>query len=1284
MRSSLRLLFLCSFLFGCPSTFGQNLPPEPDECKTLTTLQDRCIFVGSVWIRVQKVTGTITETFFVAPNDNVTGTELRSILGSNKQTFTANQDETLTGFANRINASQPGFTIQVMPIKPGETKLVAQTDTENADNNLGLNGTLVVNETEENLSGIEIKKKTTSAVKFADGSSNFIIKLPQGSKDSIAAENKKTEQSNKANKSAIPQIQVSIRSPDTSSYYDLLGKTADTEWILTADASPFAVVTIGREGGKLCSGTSLTETEAAEPCHWQVLLCRRESQNDLTVGMEIKAPTDSTASHPDSSILVVHRELLNDLDSNYAVNGKMITPYVGPFIFRPYASVWKIDWIKKRPGCRRYPTSPNDSASVSLEPYVEPPNATDVANGIEVGSVKVYDTIALKRMLNDTAAQLAAISGFNAAPITAALGNLQGVTRDTSYLSAQVTTTPLPTISRTSANNISGNTSTIGTSATPGSSNSTVTLQCPNGSLPTIGTNGAQGCTIVPPGTPETGSTSTETTNGVTQAPTTTQQTIGGSQTQQNGMTTSSGGYTVTVPTAPVSTAIAAPTNIGLASADVLAEQVQLNSQIATLTMLLRGASSDQYLLTNSRAVATRQQTTIGFTVSLDPPRQFKHAVAEVRIKVVPPEGQSGVSIMTMLPSEKTYNVAKVTSHQDSFGGGVVVEPVSIAGSTGRSKDRLFLAKDTDTLALQYPAPAAIPEPLSAHQKIHDAAKEVFGWERYAVCDHHDPDTPDSNTIIFGWQFRPVLGADYVRGGQRQVFAQLALPADLNNEYVPTVYVLTRWREYDPQRQVVGETYKGSCSGKVDKSGVALLTPLKVRDVRVNDIGNGQIRLTARGDFFASGMSVRSGANSVSPTTFDGNSVELFASTHDVLQSGNLTVIGPNGQKSPFAVITADGKERSCGIAEAKIRAVPFPDGNSAVTLETYLGSFYRIDDDLDGQPQPFVLIGNQVYGLQETPFTYTKCIQADFESSKTICIYKFVAPTAALRNAQSFMVRDIAWDNFHASGRIEFAPSFSNLVTLSTVPAQSPMTAQESTKPKKPTIDDTSGQAAKDGSTKAAKKPASRPAESGAGKSTDEKTTLYSVTGFDLKKLRTKCPEDFIPNDPTELCAKVLIGEREAPKDAFRVVTDNLATVTVSPTDVTAKSIRFQLLKPWTKKDIIVSDFPIVEWDLTLPKDTESKSAASPTFLRVGDSQTVSFSGTDWSKCNTATIPISYDGVPNLIGTINQQTKALDVLMPTYITGHAGHKEMTASCTSSDNNNKKIQVKLSIDVLKE
>jgi len=60
--------------------------------------------------------------------------------------------------------------------------------------------------------------------------------------------------------------------------------------------------------------------------------------------------------------------------------------------------------------------------------------------GLSQPKAKLFDSAALRTMLNATAAQLGALSGFNAASITAAFGNLQGVSRDTSFLSAQITT----------------------------------------------------------------------------------------------------------------------------------------------------------------------------------------------------------------------------------------------------------------------------------------------------------------------------------------------------------------------------------------------------------------------------------------------------------------------------------------------------------------------------------------------------------------------------------------------------------------------------------------------------------------------------------------------------------------------------------------------------------------------------------------------------------------------------------------------------------------------------
>ena len=125
------------------------------------------------------------------------------------------------------------------------------------------------------------------------------------------------------------------------------------------------------------------------------------------------------------------------------------------------------------------------------------------------------------------------------------------------------------------------------------------------------------------------------------------------------------------------------------------------------------------------------------------------------------------------------------------------VAPVSVGVNAGKSKDRLYLAKDTDTLALQYVPPVPLTSSKSLKeisrpfpQHAHDTYKglvDLMGANELADCGNPgEKGEPGSepgqeliigtNTTVFGWQFRPVLGEEYVRGGQRQVFAQLALP----------------------------------------------------------------------------------------------------------------------------------------------------------------------------------------------------------------------------------------------------------------------------------------------------------------------------------------------------------------------------------------------------------------------------------------------------------------------------------------------------------------------------
>jgi hypothetical protein len=808
-----------------------------------------------------------------------------------------------------------------------------------------------------------------------------------------------------------------------------------------------------------------------ETCQVQYLVARKSAPNDELISAMQLAGSEKTP------VLLCDRELQNrDPESAYFVNGddKIIGRGEG-FIGSPDGT-WTIEWQKKSDSCRAVSWREAEYASLTLKAHVRP--FRQVANGIVVGAPKVFDVATLQRMLNTTASQLAAISGFNASSINAAVGNLQGITRTTSYVNAQLSTAGTPSL--TQQNTQSLNTPNTTQTTTPIGS-TTVTLQCPDGSLPTIGTSTTLGgCAVVPvsgntPNVPVyspvgPGNSSSQGVLTTTPAGSTVTNT-GSTTNNQNQTTVTTPSVSGVAPAALTATTLTPPSNVGVASADILAEQVQLNSQITMLQLLLEGALSDQYLVKNSRAVGKRQQTTLGFSVALDPVRQFKHAVAEIHVILIPTTvGRSaGPSIMNLLPSEKTYNVAKVTSSQKAFGGGAVIEPIAFGVSTGKSKDRLYLAKDTDTLALQFPLPLrpgdseTVETPLP--QKVHDIFKTIIDFQSLGGCgwgtdyenapqkmreakeqmekDVSAATVRGSQPIAFGWQFRPVLGADYVKGGERQVFAQLALDAGLNDINSPYVYVETVWRAYNPQSQVVGAIYKGSCSlTREGPGGVNVLTKPMVRKVVLDDLGGGQMKLSATGNFYSSSLSVLSSQNMLSALFYDGSLLEAFGSAHDLVEGGDLKIVGESGENAPFGISTNPTftQESACGIATATARVAPRPDGNSRVYLDVTMGSNYRLLED--EEPKPLVLINGQVYGLRESPFVTKNCNAGNPPYIPAVCHYEFLAPTMSVRNGQTFLVRDLAWDKMRFGGNEQFVPSFTAAKTLS-VPAAPVITVQ-------------------------------------------------------------------------------------------------------------------------------------------------------------------------------------------------------------------------------------------------
>jgi hypothetical protein len=1092
-----------------------------------------------------------------------------------KERTTVNSPTTLPDLVKRLNKIKKVHA-EVIPQKSGK-RILLHTEGEDINVTLRVVGEITIDVTAQNSGGTF---SCTSATP------DYVISLADATKSELHSTNdwiRKDENNNQK------PVTVYVQSGD--------GAVIDLDhdsWLLDGQAKPIGVLVVGDQNSSICE-ESVTDFQgiSSHHCHQEFVLVRRLDLAKVIVGAEVKRGPKSV--NPKLGSVFISHDLLEDTMQFVLVNGQRLRPGYGPFEFdNSFANT--ISVYRRRAGCRLYSKTSGDWASIKIYPSLPELSPNAIANGITVGPGKIFDTTVLKRMLNDTAAQLASLSGFSSASITGAFGNLQGVSRDTSFLSVQATTVPLPGISSTNSTGLNSNASLTNTAPVAGSSG-VVTVQCPDGSLPTIGSGGVQGCTAIPSSSNVSGSSSTVTTVPVA----TSQGTSGTTANQQNSQTTTSPSFGPTVPSAPNSTALAPPGNVGVASSDILAEQVQLISQITTLRLLLQGASSDQYLAAASRAVATRAQTTLGFSVSIDPPRQYKHAVAEVRILVIPPDGRDGVSIMNLLPTDKTYNVAKVTSRQDAFGAGVVIEAISIGVSTGRAKDRLYLAKDTDTVALQYPAPGVTPlDPLNA-------------------CDLSKVNT--DRATVFGWQFRPVLGAEYVKSGQREVFAQLALPAGLNEDYAPTVLVQTVWRAYDPKKQVLGGVYKGSCSVEADKSAITMLNPLIIRDLHVSDIGGSQIRMTAKGDFFTSGLAIRSGPNNVGPTSFDGTGLEVFASLHDTLQVGDLSIVSQTGVKQPFAIVTDPGKNLQCGIAEASILATPRPDGNSMAHLDMKLGPTYNLDDDEDGLPQPFVLIGSQVYGVQETPFLSSPCRQNP--DSPVECEYDFLAPTSALKNAQSFLVQDISWDSFKKRGTIEFAPSLDKIAVL-----------------------------------------ASYPADKAAGQGPP--STAFAVSGYKLNLLDATC------TDPKKYCLRANIGEEQNLAMSLHVASENEALITLGPTGK-AKSIRF-LVGPVDKS---------VEWDLALPKTEEpAKPSLSPPYLFKGDSQTVSISGGDIDF--SAVKDVKFDGKLYFTPTpdpTKPSADKLELLITSDVTKTGGRKEFVIDLVDSKTG-KPSKITLALDVV--
>ena len=474
-------------------------------------------------------------------------------------------------------------------------------------------------------------------------------------------------------------------------------------------------------------------------------------------------------------------------------------------------------------------------------------------------------------------------------------------------------------------------------------------------------------------------------------------------------------GTAASTPPTPVASSLSMPSSMAPSSLDTLNEQMQLKYELTNLQLLLDGSLSDRFL---AGGKGYKKHITVGFPISLEAPvgKQYDNALAEVTVTVCnPPAHMLGQaeeaaleltpSVITILPREKTYNVASLTDNSFSFGaGGVIAGVFSVGGSFLHSHKTYYLMQQQDTIALQLPAG-------------NQAGCGVRG------------------STTFAWQFRPVLGQKRVRSGLRQTFVQIAFPAfpgGLEMDCSGTASIHSAWRRINPK---TGEVSPGEINPVNSPTAYDIAnfdTAPYTRALQVQDMGGGSIAVRVQGQFLQ-GVRAR-----VGPVLMDANTPGFIA-TSELVQFvtpakavvlGGAFLVGRDGHESPVRDPTqvTDRPYGACKVSEAaeaaaKSQVYTFlspdqPPKIRDVTLSPYsdTASLLHIALSQGGEIYPegknplVVLIGDKLYGLSDAPF----------KNQTTQEITVVVPNSVLLANAQLRVQRLLWGDNFtdaHAIG---------------------------------------------------------------------------------------------------------------------------------------------------------------------------------------------------------------------------------------------------------------------------
>jgi hypothetical protein len=386
-----------------------------------------------------------------------------------------------------------------------------------------------------------------------------------------------------------------------------------------------------------------------------------------------------------------------------------------------------------------------------------------------------------------------------------------------------------------------------------------------------------------------------------------------------------------------------AKTSIGLGAGDALTNQLNLASQIFNLQTLYEGSLSDRMIADESRL-----QTVLGFQVSISPPAGYEDCVAVVEMAVrtkatpaAPPAAAvpaQAVSLVALMPQEKTYNAESTTSAERSVGGTAAVKVFTVGLGQRRASSGVFIRRDPETVAFE--------------RKASETPKLL------------------EDATTFGWEFRPELGRRAVSPGPRQLMAVIALPVeDLTVPAETTLEIMTRsyWRRYDRKRQISALALSW-WPWRVDRSGVStsaaaqeLAIPntakiqntlaASVKEIDWSDIGGDKTYVKVTGRNFFPGTKVLIGGESKQETdgtlNLKSEQVLEFEAPLEALVVGDGVVIGRYG-KSVGLEDTRARPIHSLNIWSASIR----PMRNAKVLRLTV----DILGQDENGIPQPFTV----------------------------------------------------------------------------------------------------------------------------------------------------------------------------------------------------------------------------------------------------------------------------------------------------------------------------------------